>query len=223
MSVFEEFLNLILPTTCVLCDALGSSVCDDCNGKISNAPIAISRFDFPGYRICTYTSGAAKLVHEFKEANQTSIASVFANAILPAMNNFELTAVALIPIPSKKKSFAARGFNPANEIAKSLSRKIAAQQNLLIPVCNILQLHRQVADQASLTGESRRTNLVGAMSLTKSPPDRGIILLDDVVTTGATMREARRCLEEAGAKVIGFLAFAETLPKNKQNGHKESF
>lgn len=218
MSVFEEFLNLVLPTRCVLCDAIGSPVCSACIVKISSQPVLITRFDFAGYRICTYDKSAAKLVHEFKESNQTSIARVFGNALWPAVAKFDFRSAVLVPIPSKKKSFAVRGFNPAHEIAKALAKKIASEQNVLVPVCNVLMFQREVADQASLTGEIRRTNLVGAMRLSKLPPRPNIILLDDIVTTGASLREAKRCLESAGANVIGFLAFAETLPKNRQKG-----
>lgn len=214
---------MVLPTNCVLCDALGSTVCLDCQAKISLNPVVVQRMELSGFRICTYSKSAAQLVHEYKEANQASIARSFARAMYPAILKYNLSQAVLVPMPSKRQSFASRGFNPADEICKSLARTVAREMNLLLPIYRGLEIHRTVQDQAALSGEYRRLNLVGAMRLTRALPAREAILIDDVVTTGATLSEAKRCLEQAGGRVLGFVAFAETLPKNKQKRHEESF
>jgi predicted amidophosphoribosyltransferase len=59
------------------------------------------------------------------------------------------------------------------------------------------------------------------MGLFGFPAGYSAILIDDVVTTGATLREAQRCLTEAGIKVQGFLTFAETPPRNIRKRHEK--
>ena len=125
-------------------------------------------------------------------------------------------------MPSKTKSFEARGYNPAKLLAQSVVRQIAKSENRLIQVFDCLRISREVQDQAALSGGPRRTNLVGAMSLKSAPQVPIVWLVDDIVTTGATLQEAARCLAEAGIGVGGFLVFAETLPKNRQKAHAKS-
>lgn len=139
----------------------------------------------------------------------------------PGLQNFVLEKALLVPMPSMKSSFANRGFNPAEELAKRISRQAVRGANIKVPVSRCLKLTGTVSDQASLSGEARRTNLDGTMSVTVFPVGYSAILIDDVVTTGATLREAQRCLAKAGVKVQGFLTFAETPPKNVRKPHEK--
>ena len=129
-------------------------------------------------------------------------------------------------MPSKTKSFASRGYVPAKIIANGLSRQIAKEHKLLVPVYGGLGYSPKesnlIADQASLSGKDRRTNLVGTMQTHGKPQNNRVILIDDIVTTGATLTEATRALGDIGVQVLGFVTFAETLPKNQQKRHAES-
>ncbi|MTA59138.1 MAG: hypothetical protein F2550_02230, partial [Actinobacteria bacterium] len=163
----------------------------------------------------------ATLIHEFKENQQLSLANNMAEVMWPGLQNFDLDRVLLVPMPSKKASFANRGFNPAEELAKRISRKAARGANIRVSVSSGLKITGPVADQAALSGEARRTNLEGTMSMAGFPAGHSAILIDDVVTTGATLREAQRCLTSAGVKVQGFLAFAETPPRNVRKRYEK--
>ena len=142
-----------------------------------------------------------------------------------ALANFDLKDATLIPMPSKRESFSARGFEPATVLARSVARHLAKRQKVLLPVQNILSYSKRVADQASLSGHDRRTNLIGSMVASKKLRADELatkaILIDDIVTTGSTFAEAKRCLTGIGVEVIGFVAFAETLPKNLQKRHEK--
>ncbi len=228
MDIFEELLNLFLPSSCIICAATGSSVCSDCLQKFRFAPNKVSRHQvnhLTGFATCEYTPEIAKIIHEYKEGHQTALAKVMTPAMSKALQNFELANTYLVPIPSKRKSFTARGFEPATVLGKALARQVAKDCKFLLPVKQILSFSHLVADQASLGGQDRRINLVGSM-VAKLPRDFGdgprVILVDDIVTTGATMAEAYRCLTSAGVEVIGFVAFAETLPRNRQNVSEKS-
>lgn len=201
-------------------------MCQPCRGKLDLRVSKVNRLEISGYATTTYTTEISILIHEFKEAQQTSLAKFFTQAMLPAFENFELQNCGLIFMPSKNKSFASRGFVPAKILATKLSRLIAKQNNVLLPVYNGLgyspSAATQIEDQAALSGKDRRTNLVGTMQARGRPRFERAILIDDVVTTGSTLAEAKRALGAIGVEVLGFVAFAQTLPKNQQKRHKDS-
>lgn len=196
-------------------------MCESCALKIKQPARKVSRLQVEGFAVNVYSQQIATLIHELKENQQHSLATHFAEVMWPALEEFDLDQALLVPMPSKRASFASRGFNPAAEIAKRLSRKFLMNRKKLIPVSNCLRIRKQVSDQASLSGEQRRVNLTGSMSLVGYPAGYKAILIDDVVTTGATLREAKRCLQEAGAEVLGFIAFAETPPQNIRKRHEK--
>jgi ComF family protein len=227
VELFEDLLNLLLPSNCVICNAIGSTICNSCLANLELKSRNVSRLAISGYATCEYNSDTAKLISAFKESNQTSIAGVMATAVLEALTNFDLQNCILVPIPSKRESFATRGFEPAALLANGLARRVAKHENLLLPVFKVLSYKNSVADQASLSGRDRRTNLIGTMAIIGSQArftdTTRVVLVDDVVTTGASLTEAKRCLEEIGVEVIGFVAFAETLPRNLQKPRAKVF
>lgn len=226
MDVFEDFLNLLLPSSCVICRTGGSNLCAECHRNLQLKVRGVSRIGLSGFAATTYTHEIALLIHEFKEQQQTSLAKIFTKSMLPAFENFELQNCVLVTMPSKSKSFATRGFVPAKVLAGKLTRQIAKQHRVLVPTFSGLGYTAQAAglisDQAALSGKDRRTNLVGTMRVIGRPKFDRAILIDDIVTTGATLSEAKRALGDIGVEVLGFVTFAETLPKNLQKGHAKS-
>jgi ComF family protein len=214
VNLFEEVLNIVMPARCIWCGQIGSVLCGVCFENIKHPIRKVSRLEISGYAVSTYSEQIATLIHEFKENQQLSLANNLAEVMWPGLQSFELEKVLLVPMPSKKSSFAKRGFNPAEELAKRISRKAARSAKIRVGVSSCLKITSPVADQAALSGEARRTNLGGSMRLAGFPTGYSAILIDDVVTTGATLREAQRCLSQAGAMVQGFLTFAETPPRN---------
>lgn len=220
VGVFEDFLNLVIPTQCIICRALGSPICSSCQVFHFSEQRSVSRLNLRGVAVCEYSNEIATLIHEFKENSQTGITRAMAQSMA---KHLPQDCLVLVPMPSKVSAFAKRGFNPAKLLAVAVVREIAKSQNRLVQVCDVLSLTRDVSDQAALDGHHRRNNLAGAMGLKSQPTMGSVWLVDDIVTTGATLQEAARCLGESGVKVGGFLAFAETLPKNRQKAHAKSF
>jgi ComF family protein len=226
VELFEDLLNLLLPSNCVICNVSGSNLCEICHENLKLKSRKVSRLAISGFATSEYSAETAKLISEFKESHQTSIASVMATAMFDALVNFDLQNCVLVPIPSKRESFATRGFEPAALLSNALARRVAKNRNLLLPVVKALSYNSAVSDQASLNGKDRRTNLIGSMTATKASSRLAsaakVILIDDIVTTGASLTEAKRCLENIGVEVIGFVAFAETLPRNLQKLHAKA-
>ena len=114
----------------------------------------------------------------------------------------------LLPIPISGKRFRERGWNQCEIIADELE-KLDGGRNFEVRK-NILVKNKNTADQVGKGRKERLKNLENAFSVkdAQAIKDRFIILLDDVITTGATMEEAGRVLRASGAKKILFLAIA---------------
>jgi predicted amidophosphoribosyltransferase len=118
--------------------------------------------------------------------------------------------VLLVPVPSRSEAVRRRGHDPMLRTARAASARMrrtgsdVAVARLLVPAVRL-------ADQAGLSAGERAANLAGAL---RCRVRRGsgvrVVVVDDVVTTGATAREAQRALEAAGFRVAGVAAVAAT-------------
>jgi ComF family protein len=212
MNPVEELLNLLLPTPCCGCKRLGAILCQGCHDALIGAPRLVVRENLAGWAFCDFGDQVSTILNAFKEDGQTRVAAILASKMAPLLANYQLpelgaTAVVLVSVPSRASSFVKRGFVPAQVLAKQL-----AKQSGLRSVA-ALKFFRPVDDQAGLGVSERRTNLVESMHAKFSLRGYRVLIIDDIVTTGSTILEARRALEKAGAQVIGFLAFAETMLK----------
>lgn len=114
----------------------------------------------------------------------------------------------LIPIPVSKKTRSLRGWNQCELLCRELC-VLDGNQNMELCL-NVLVKHRHTSDQVGKSKTERSTNLKDCFSIQKPEriQGRNIIILDDVVTTGATTSEAKRTLLQAGAKKVFIVAVA---------------
>ena len=113
----------------------------------------------------------------------------------------------LIPIPLSKNRLRERGYNQALIFAHAL-KKTAPSLGTIAK--DVLVKARDTPPQTTLTKKERAVNLAGAFSIHKPQAVAGknILLIDDVTTTGSTLKEARKVLKEAGARSVVCLAIA---------------
>lgn len=197
-----QFLEALLPSTCASCRKVGLSICKNCLDELQPNPRRVDR-GILGWAAIEYGSVATNAINAFKEHGRTALLGDFCRLL----DEIDLPAGAvLVGLPSAQTSTRKRGFVPAELLAERLARR------RLLRSAHALVFTRKIDDQAKLTKLERETNLSGAM-LAK-PVSGAVVLVDDVVTTGASLREAARAMAAAGNQVVGFVTIAETILRN---------
>ncbi|WP_110182696.1 ComF family protein [Nocardioides solisilvae] len=122
--------------------------------------------------------------------------------------------VLLVPVPSRPGVARSRGDDPTGRLVRVAARAVAGAAGRRAVVLPVLRSHPGVRDQAGLDAGSRARNLAGTMWVPDGALRRAsrrtaggrVVLCDDVLTTGATAREAQRALEQVGVRVTGIAA-----------------
>ena len=150
------------------------------------------------------SEGARQAVYALKYGGLPRIAEDVAAAMVALRPPTDgPSAGALIPIPLARKRLRERGYNQSEVLARALARqwRIPVLRELLVRT-------RETPTQTALTPETRLANVAGAFAVAKPPTSAVVIVVDDVFTTGATLAEAARALEQAGAKAVYGITFA---------------
>jgi predicted amidophosphoribosyltransferase len=168
-------------------------------------PLELQLPDLSGVALTAFDGSAAALITAIKDHGQTSLLAPIGEAMgrVAAERYADLSSVALLPVPSSRASVRRRGVNLGAMLAARVSRQSG------LPVSRGLKLVRDTADQRSLGAEQRFANLHASMRY-EPQGERGLVIIDDVTTTGATILEAFRAVVEAGGQVLGFVTFAHT-------------
>ena len=216
MRFLNTILDIIFPARCMVCKKTGSDLCLSCLSKAPAAERESAEWIFP---IFDYRDPIIKKsLWLLKYNGKKRLANVFAEIIyekileelseLSVMENF--IDPVLIPIPLSPKRYRERGFNQAELICKEII-KINSQRNGGIKIKlenNILIKPKDTEHQAHIKDRRERIkNMAGTFAVKNNEivKNRNIILIDDILTTGATLTEAKKVLKNAGArKVIAF-------------------
>lgn len=215
MAFIDPLLDLFLPSNCAECKTPPSVYCPDCLNR--HSAHTFERFDLPsltkisGLALTYLDEKVSGAMSAFKEQNQFAIARSMVDALLPANPFGSIDDV--VGAPSAKASFKKRGFVPAELVATRIARRWGLPR-----ATSALRFVREVEDQASLSVDERRANLVNSMVAAPRLLGRRVLIVDDIVTTGSTMVEAARATVAAGATVVGFAALAETQKRHTSWG-----
>jgi predicted amidophosphoribosyltransferase len=156
-----------------------------------------------------YSTVAQKIILAAKESHIRQADLLVSSAIAESVERLlrDEWIDHLIPIPSRAGAVRKRGRQFITEMAMESSEKF------LIPIAQPLQHTRSVRDQSGLHSHQRWNNLEGAFVVKgKQEPLGKVLLIDDLVTTGATLAEAARALRYAGIEVIGAVTAALAQP-----------
>lgn len=215
---FSQFLNLIYPQRCILCGKIipyGTKICDKCSGQAlsvcSNKRIYIPKWGktIVCYAPFIYKNIIRKSIIDFKFYSKTELTDFFTEKILEQITkNQSLNFDFISCVPLSKQRLKLRGYNQSELLAKSLSKKLD------IPFCECLEKIKDNIEQHRLNEKSRHKNVKNVyISKNKSKfYQKSILLVDDIITTGATLTECSSVLFGDNVKQVTCAAIAQVMP-----------
>lgn len=204
IAVLSDALALILPVDCAGCGLPDTALCETC-AEILAAPrphrhvlasglVVHAAFDF--------ADRPARALRALKEEGRTRLVRPFSAALaaVAAVGFPDPVEVAFVPIPTSAAAFRRRG----HRVVEAILHRSG------LPSLAVLRRIRSTRDQRELGRVERAQNVAGSLRARRPLDGRRVVIVDDVVTTGASVGEAARALREAGAEVIGVACVAHT-------------
>ena len=200
----ELLLGLIAPSACPACHA-GEPNPVFCTACGLPAPVGAGAIDgVPVLAAGEYAPPLSDAIRRFKFEGRSELARPLATLLVPKLRELGLCARdAWVPVPLHRARLVERGYNQAALLARALATRSGATFAPLL-----LERRRETDQQARLGRAARSENAFGAFALRRSFSGGRVVLVDDVVTTGATADAASRALLDAGAIRVTVLALA---------------
>ena len=217
-QVLRDMVALGAPQSCAGCGRAGATACEACLANLS----ASSRWHCPDPRpegwiplhvVADYAGETRLMITAWKEHGRRDVGAHLARALATAVHaavdaSRSSDPVALVPIPASAAARRRRGEDAWVRVVLGSARALQ-RAGVGAEVDQCLALSRRTRDQAGLDAGQRRINLHGAMECSREP--RGlVVVVDDIVTTGATMAEAARALRARGVLAPVAAAIAAT-------------
>lgn len=203
ITLKDEFLDIIYPpkNNCIVCESEFVGLCPLCKSKIQKVKEDEELFSY-GY----YNGVLKKLILEFKYKQNFVAGKILSELLYDVIKNKKIEIDCIVFIPSSKKAIKERGFNQCEYLAKEINK------SLKLKIYKDLIKAKNIKEQKLLSKEDRFKNIKGAFSLktNKNIKNKRVLVIDDVVTTGATLYECEKLLRENGASEIKILTVAKS-------------
>lgn len=203
INLKDELLDIIYPPkdNCIICGDEFSGICPLCTGKIKRVK------ETDGIIAYGYYSGVLKqLILEFKYKKNFVAGMILVEFLFDLIKDSDISIDGIVFIPSSKKALKQRGFNQCEYLANELSKKVKV--DLYKDIIKV----KNTKEQKLLSKEDRFKNISGAFDLkdNNNIKNKRLLLIDDVVTTGATVYECEKILKKNGAESIKILTVAKS-------------
>ena len=231
-----KLANLILPHQCVVCRCFAEStglcascwqelspiaapVCRRCGlplGHTLSDPVCATCFTDPpplaAIRAALhYNDSSRKLLLAFKHGDALQLTPFLSALVARDFAALCTAGTLVVPVPLHSRRYLKRRYNQSAELARQLCRVTGVGQ--FTPA--VLARRRATISQGGLSRTQRRRNLAGAFSVPQAEramlAGRPVMLVDDVMTTGATLFEATRCLARSGSGDVSALVLARVV------------
>lgn len=229
-GAFAELLAVLAPVECVCCGSEDSALCGTCARRLrllcarpfraeGQAPALLTADGaviLPVVAGGHYRDELAQALLSFKHLGQGRLASVLGPALGKAIRSAvgDGTGICLVPVPSTNSAFRRRGFSPVHLLLGRLGR-LGALPGLHV-ADSLKKAPGRGRGQKGLGRGERARRVRGSMAvrwLRKSSLEgKACVIVDDVLTTGATLAEAARAVSAAGGMVCGAVVLAATRP-----------
>lgn len=216
MKILDLIAHMLYPWKCVFCESVlkDTDICRECEEKLPYTVGDSAEQKFPFIDKCVsplyYKDKVRASVHRYKFGGCSAYSRRYAALMSDCVeNNLDCRSIDVISwIPLSKKRLRQRGYDQARLLAEEIAAKTG------LPCRQLLQkVKNNSAQSLTRDAKQRRENVAGVYALDDGADVSGlrILLVDDVVTTGATMSEAARILRKAGAKSV----FGVTLARHE--------
>jgi predicted amidophosphoribosyltransferase len=220
----DAALDLLLGGRCVGCELPGRALCPGCRSRLPDAawqawPDPTPAGLAPPWAAAAYVELVRAVLLAHKERRVAGLAWPLAGLLARSVAAAAPPPRLLVPVPSRPGATRSRGHDPLLAVVRRAARLLPGTA-----VAPLLRSRGGVRDQAGLTAAERAANLHGSMWC----PDSGlrrfagrpvrVVVCDDVLTTGATAREAQRALAAAGVRVVAIATIAATPRRDRDRG-----
>jgi predicted amidophosphoribosyltransferase len=206
-------LDLVLPLQCGGCGAPSTRWCDACAKELAVKPdeprLVSPRLDpgVPVFSLGRYAGARREAIVAVKEHGRADLVTALAVPVHAGLQNLLTWGVVETPLtvvaaPTRRWAARRRGGDPVTRITLAATAGFGG-----IGVVQALRTRALVADSVGLSSADRQRNIAGRVKLIRSVTGE-VVLVDDIVTTGATGCESVRVLQTAGANVVAVLAIA---------------
>ena len=239
-GLLEEWVNFLLPPACAGCGGSAGEevragegpVCRNCRLRLPRVPLPVCTrcgaplgtgeapsclecADWPellagAHAASLLESPARELVHALKYQGWRGAGDFMGAEMARRAGEEAMKVHHVVPVPTSQRNLRRRGYNQAEVIAAALAAALDR------PLLNCLERSSQKGTQTALNPMQRRANVSGAFAVAEGFADRlagrRLLLVDDVITTGATIVAAARALESGGPESVIAYAFSRTVP-----------
>ncbi|MER7173376.1 ComF family protein [Streptomyces mesophilus] len=231
---WQDFTDLVLPADCGGCGRARTALCEPCRGALYGAaPRRVRPMPAPPglpavHAAAPYADAVRAVLLAHKERGALPLAGALGEALARAVCAGagaypDGGPLLLVPVPSARRATAARGHDPVRRIALAATRALR-RDGVPARVLPVLRQRREVADQSGLDARRRLMNLTGALHVV---PGRErllaagrVVLVDDLMTTGASLTEAARALRAAAPTERAVCVPGAESPRSAGSGGK---
>ncbi|MQY32071.1 hypothetical protein SRB17_00110 [Streptomyces sp. RB17] len=212
---WQDLTDLVLPTDCTGCGAPRTVLCPRCRAALcGRAPRRVRPVPEPAglpvvHAVAPYAEQVRTLLLAHKERGALALTGALGAALAGAVRaglGGSFRPVLLVPVPSARWAVRARGHDPVRRMALAAAGELR-RTGTPARVAAVLRQRRPVADQAGLDARSRLANLAGALEVTAGGGrllgEGHVVLVDDLITTGASLAEAARAVREVAEEGTG--------------------
>ncbi|WP_282055692.1 ComF family protein [Clostridium botulinum] len=197
---------------CVICKKYIEEdlICKECFSSIKRCSdvkiIEKGKDCFSAFPTCYYSGVMMELILNLKYKGDFKSGEVIANLMCKKVKEVNINTDIITFVPSSKKSYKKRGYNQSEYLAKIISK------NINVPIAHCLKKHMNTRDQIGLNGLERWLNVEDSFKVynEKCIKNKKVLLIDDVLTTGATSFYCANELKKRGAKEIFILTAAKS-------------
>ena len=199
-----SLLDIVYPAACVVCGTKPKPLCVSCIPIVSMA--SVPGFGFPVLAALPHQGAIERMIAGYKDQQLVSLEAALANLVNQLLREVDVSSFSVIVTPARNsKNFRKRGFDPAYRLVKR-----AVGEMPWVKETHALRPTRMLEDQRRLGREDREANVANSMRLVSKV--RGpVLLFDDVMTTGSTIREMARACRALDVEVVGCCVLAQRI------------